>query len=1005
MKIITCIFLAFTTTVVIADNIVANPQLNITPRYIPKTLCGKYGWQTGIDNYNGPEIMAQLGHDRVTALRMNEPFGNKENLHPVLKKRLERAENNELPVLGKNFPYFDTKLKLPPTNQFDKIVKLPNFLGFRAFNEWGTGAMRMIDSIDGNMKVNTPVGRRIREQAKAIMQGKKTPKTREEFEQLCRYLWVRYNKPFKFETHVFDGSHYWAKVWPGGWNKTRGIITENRTPFRSNSILQAITRGTARMWNVPFGYFPAYDWLARISPPMYSHMQNPRMGYQNQQGLLKISPSLYERIWVYNLMGNAAIIADESDHSRYIDLSGSGKYRFNWYGEICEKMRCFSEDYDFGISYNPVAIALSWHNGLVYTGDKAFYRFPYNRGEQMSRELIHRVAYSFNESHQITDELGPTAYGDIFDILRLDTPKGAVDLELLKVYPVLFLAGNQRFTPDVKKVLLSYVQNGGTLILNTSMLKGGEFDNTFLGASINPKKLVGKETICTIDKLKLPSGKFNYLALMPNRGTKVLYTVNGKAVVTQSNYGKGRVILCSQEYLLEDREIIIDSVRRCKMLPTAYDLMKRISQEVLPIRFNGSKLAEQLMYQVNRKKNSYVIALYNNGGLYFEKQSNQGLAIEKADPNGSLNFTMTVPNNIKDAVSFTRHEKLYFTSGKNGKILNFTIEPGKYEVIEISTEIIPDLVVTRPVNLALKKKVKADSATARFGAEKAVDGNEDFFSAWWSAKACPQSMVVNLGKIETISSCKVIAAWSISNEIYPRFSQYKVWYSNDNKNWKLATDESKNVQFDVPTGLHRYFPTPIRAQYFKLEVTFNSTRQGAQIVEFQLFEAGKTQKVVIPWKKDPSKARFPAAILGMLKRKSLSTLTPKFATQSEATLTFDKECYQKKPLTIRKRVFARGLGTHAKSTIIYQLDPKENWKLFTAYVGVDNVGGPKGTLEFKVYTDGKLAASSNRVTAANEAIPIWADISGCKELKLVVDDAGDGIFGDIADWCDAYLRK
>ena len=173
MKIITCIFLAFTTTVVIADNIVANPQLNITPRYIPKTLCGKYGWQTGIDNYNGPEIMAQLGHDKVTALRMNEPFGDKSKLHPALKNRLERAEKGELPILGKNFPYFDTKLKLPPTNQFDKIVKLPNFLGFRAFNEWGTGAMRMIDSIDGNMKVNTPVGRRIREQAKAIMQGKK----------------------------------------------------------------------------------------------------------------------------------------------------------------------------------------------------------------------------------------------------------------------------------------------------------------------------------------------------------------------------------------------------------------------------------------------------------------------------------------------------------------------------------------------------------------------------------------------------------------------------------------------------------------------------------------------------------------------------------------------------------------------------------------------------------------------------------------------------------------
>jgi hypothetical protein len=1004
MKIQLCTIAAILGCSLGAENIVANPELKITERYIPKTLCGRYGWQTGVDNYNGPEMMSQLGHDKVTALRMNEPFGNKDNLHPALKKRLEDAEKGKLPVLGKNYPYFNTKLKLPPKEQFDQIVKLPDFLGFRAFNEWGTGAMRMIDSIDGNMKVNTPVGRMIREQAKFVMKGKKTPKTRAEFEQLCRYLWDRYNKPFNYETHVFDGSHYWAKVWPGGWNKIRGVITENRTPYRSNSILQAITRGTARMWNVPYGYFPAYDWLARISPPMYSHMQKPRMGYQNQQGLLKISPSLYERLWVYNLMGNAAIIADESDHSRYIDLSNSGKYRFNWYGEICEKMRHFNDDYNLGISYNPVAIALSWHNGLVYYGDKAFYRFPYNRGEQMSRELIHRVAYSFNESREISDELGPTPYGDIFDILRLDTPKGAVDLELLKAYPVLFLAGNQRFTTQVKKVLLSYVKAGGTLILNTAMLKGSEFDKAFLGATINPKKLVGKETICTIDKLKLPSGKFTYLALTPNKGTKVLYTVNGKAVVTQSNYGKGRVILCSQEYLLEDREIIIDSVRRCKMLPTAYDLMKRISLEVLPISFKGEKLSQQLMYQVNCKKNSYVIALYNNGGLFYEKQSNQALAIEKADPNGSLKFTMIIPNNIKDAVSYTKHSKLYFTSTSKGKMLDFTIEPGKYEVIEISTDIIPDLVVTRPINLALKKKVKADSATARFGAEKAVDGNEDFLSAWWSSKACPQSMVVDLGKVETISSCKVIAAWSIANDIYPRFSQYKVWYSNDNKNWKLATDESKNVQFDVPTGLHRYFATPIKAQYFKLEVTFNSTRQGAQIVEFQLFN-DKTQKVVLPWKKDPSKARFPSSILGMFTRKSLSSLTPKFATQSEANLTFDKECYTKKPLTIRKRVFARGLGTHAKSTIIYQLDPKDDWKLFTAYVGVDNVGGPKGSLEFKVYTDGKLAASSNRVNASNQAIPIWADISGCKELKLVVDDAGDGIYGDIANWCDAYLRK
>jgi hypothetical protein len=171
-------------------------------------------------------------------------------------------------------------------------------------------------------------------------------------------------------------------------------------------------------------------------------------------------------------MGNAAIIADESDHSRYLDLANSGNFRYSWFGEICKRMERFNDDHNFGVSWNPVAIVMSWHNGLVYYGDKAFYRYPYNDGEQMSRELLHRVAYQFTEKKTITDEFGATPYGDIFDVLRLDTPKGPVDGALLQNYPVVFLAGEQNFTPDVVKTLETYVKNGGTLILNTAMIKG-----------------------------------------------------------------------------------------------------------------------------------------------------------------------------------------------------------------------------------------------------------------------------------------------------------------------------------------------------------------------------------------------------------------------------------------------------------------------------------------------------------------------------------------------------
>jgi hypothetical protein len=292
----------------------------------------------------------------------------------------------------------------------------------------------------------------------------------------------------------------------------------------------------------------------------------------------------------------------------------------------------FSEDYDLGISWNPVALTLAWHNGVVYYGDKAFYRFPYTPGEQMSRELLHRVAYCFEENTQVSDEFGPTPYGDIFDVLRLDTPKGPVDPELLRVYPVVFLAGEQRFTPDVVKVLTDYVRGGGTLILNTAMLKGGEFSTDFLGAAIAPSVLKGTTTVRSSDGVKLSSGQFRYKALKPNPGSRVLYTVSGKPVVTRTKYGQGAVVLCSQEFLLEARDFMVDNVRRRKILPTAHDLMKRISEEVSPVHFNGKNLPSQLMYQINRKKNGYVIALYNNGGLVWENRGNKGLKKEVADP-------------------------------------------------------------------------------------------------------------------------------------------------------------------------------------------------------------------------------------------------------------------------------------------------------------------------------------------------------------------------------------
>ncbi|WP_406177529.1 NPCBM/NEW2 domain-containing protein [Streptomyces sp. NBC_00996] len=102
-------------------------------------------------------------------------------------------------------------------------------------------------------------------------------------------------------------------------------------------------------------------------------------------------------------------------------------------------------------------------------------------------------------------------------------------------------------------------------------------------------------------------------------------------------------------------------------------------------------------------------------------------------------------------------------------------------------------------------------------------------------------------------------------------------------------------------------------------------------------------------------------------------------------------------LTINGTAYPKGLGTHAASTIAYYLGG--NCSGLTVSVGVDDeAGGSNGSVVFRLYRDDTLVADSGRVTGADAAKPLTADLTGGLELRLVVTDSGDGINYDHADW-------
>jgi hypothetical protein len=134
----------------------------------------------------------------------------------------------------------------------------------------------------------------------------------------------------------------------------------------------------------------------------------------------------------------------------------------------------------------------------------------------------------------------------------------------------------------------------------------------------------------------------------------------------------------------------------------------------------------------------------------------------------------------------------------------------------------------------------------------------------------------------------------------------------------------------------------------------------------------------------------------------LSSLAPTEVRQGWGALGVDASV-QGKRLRIGTREFDRGLGTHAASEIIYDLDGA--YDRFEAWVGVDaemdSFG--KSSVEFVVLVDGAEAFRSGVMRNTTPAARAGVSVKGAAELRLIVNEGGDDISGDHADWADAVL--
>ncbi|SFQ30094.1 NPCBM-associated, NEW3 domain of alpha-galactosidase [Amycolatopsis arida] len=107
------------------------------------------------------------------------------------------------------------------------------------------------------------------------------------------------------------------------------------------------------------------------------------------------------------------------------------------------------------------------------------------------------------------------------------------------------------------------------------------------------------------------------------------------------------------------------------------------------------------------------------------------------------------------------------------------------------------------------------------------------------------------------------------------------------------------------------------------------------------------------------------------------------------------------PITLGGRVYAKGLGGHAHSEQVYHLGGRCD--RFRAVVGLDDVAGPRGSVVFQVWTDGRLRHDSGPRVPGAPPVPVDVPLRGAETLRLVLADGGDFVPDDLGDWADARV--
>jgi hypothetical protein len=388
-----------------------------------------------------------------------------------------------------------------------------------------------------------------------------------------------------------------------------------------------------------------------------------------------VSIGWYRKMYYLNYLGGASAIYWEQSLGNQWMLPGPGTHpiQLSPFGRATEDFMAFVDRLpDRGEPYTPIAVLLSYGHGYerVNYHCKMLAVFPEDRNDVELRELFNVLWHPtgvVEGQPQAPDvqSLPNGMYGNLFDVL-VDRP---ARLRAIFDYPVVLAAGDVDLAGHAA-ALEEYVNKGGTLV--TSIEAARSLPPKLTG--FKPSGKAGRAEQWTPVGAEARAATPFQVETVTLQGAEAIATAGNAPLITRHKAGHGAVIVMLVPRLIGEDE---------RAHPSLPWLMNGLTEGLSPVEIrlpNGDRPQGEILYQLNRTKDGWLVMLINNRGV---DKTQHGIA--RVDRRQFVDVVLRTGLSVASAKEFTQPREL--TVGKRDSLSEIAvrIHPGDVQVVGLVT--------------------------------------------------------------------------------------------------------------------------------------------------------------------------------------------------------------------------------------------------------------------------------------------------------------------------------